>query len=256
MKKRLLITLGCSFTEGVGCYGNHNELLGDDGCERFRKRFHKYSWPAQLVKLLNYDKLINLGYGGSSTSGQIKVFMQKYEHEYFKDYEVLCLWFLSEPTRLSFYNDGHVKNVQVTNPTDMLFTKGYLQQISDITKDPLLDQLFYVKSMAQICMNKNWNFLTFHTDSSMIGHIKEFDKNNYWLHDSYLSDLDDSKLSNICSHPNEKGYELIANKIYNNIKDKNPNLINNEHKEDDEIEMIYNGESENYYSSEKPQGII
>lgn len=252
--------MGCSLTEGVGCYGNDNELISiDEGYERFRERFHKYSWPAQLVKLLNYDKLINLGLGGSSTSGQLKVFMQKYEHEYFKDYEVLCLWFLSEPSRLSFYNDGHVTNIQVTVNPQSTFAKGYLESISDIKKDPLLDQLFYVKSMAQICMNKNWNFLTFHTDSYFIPEILEFDKNNYWLHDLYFkeplySDEYTSPIPND-THPNEKGYKLIAKRIYKNLKNKNPNLINNQYKNPNEIEMIYDGNSEHYYSSNNPQGV-
>lgn len=244
-KKKLLITLGCSLTEGVGCYGDlpENSVIEGKDYEKFRNRFHKYSWPSQLVKLLNYDKLINMGFGGSSTSGQLKVFMQKYEDEYFKDYEVLCLWCLPEPLRLSFYNSGHIENVQLTNE-DISFTKGYLEQISDITIDPLLDQLFYVKTMRQICENKNWNFLAFHNDSMFINYINKLDKNDCWLHDSYFENMEKDYLSPICDHPNEKGYKIIALKIYENIKNKNYNLVNNENV--NKIEMIYNGDSLNY----------
>jgi hypothetical protein len=71
MKKKLLITLGCSYTEGVGCYEsrfleNNNPKPGifwPDAYEGSRARFHAEGWPAKLQKLLNYDHLINLGKG-------------------------------------------------------------------------------------------------------------------------------------------------------------------------------------------------
>jgi hypothetical protein len=88
MKKKLLITLGCPLTEGVGCYDTAtippdmvNMLKHEKFSEVYdmnRERFHKFSWPSYLQKQLNYDFLINLGLGASSTSGNLKVWFEKY----------------------------------------------------------------------------------------------------------------------------------------------------------------------------------
>ena len=86
MKKKLLFTLGCSFTEGDGAYPNEPffepEGIPIDGSRRmeihgsdlqnwyrntYTSSFHHNGWPAQLVRKLGYDKLINIGKCASST---------------------------------------------------------------------------------------------------------------------------------------------------------------------------------------------
>ena len=67
MKPKLLITLGCSLTEGVGCYNldllpknpNQDYFL-DLKLEKHSKRFLKYGWPNVLGNHLNYDLVINM----------------------------------------------------------------------------------------------------------------------------------------------------------------------------------------------------
>ena len=68
MKKKLLITLGCSFTEGVGCYDPEllkqypviNEKIKGDIYNKSIGYFHANGWPPRLQQKLNYDRLINL----------------------------------------------------------------------------------------------------------------------------------------------------------------------------------------------------
>ena len=54
IKKKLLITLGCSYTEGVGCWlketpeGLEEKLASDEWIYWFelsRDRFHQNGWP-------------------------------------------------------------------------------------------------------------------------------------------------------------------------------------------------------------------
>ena len=123
MKKKLLITLGCSFTEGVGAYDLNkipsvhrpNNIGNDFVVERYklyRPRFHMHSWSRYLQKSLNYDVLINLGLGGSSDSNAIKRFIEVfYENSLSENYDVLVVWGLTFPERISFYKDG--KNVSI-----------------------------------------------------------------------------------------------------------------------------------------------
>ena len=77
-KSKILITLGCSYTEGVGCFDvdlmekynttDYNSLPREQLLIQLDK-FHKDGFPNKLGKLLNYDKVINMGLGGSGTSG-------------------------------------------------------------------------------------------------------------------------------------------------------------------------------------------
>ena len=86
MKPKLLITLGCSWTEGVGCYVpsvyynastavtfNDIEPLISKYHDKNKKNFHEFGWPNRLGKKLAFDKVINLGVGGSSNSTAVKI---------------------------------------------------------------------------------------------------------------------------------------------------------------------------------------
>ena len=252
MKKKLLITLGCSYTEGVGCYDPN--LLpegfkkGDNVDEWHEKhygeiieRWHANAWPVRLAEKLKYDKVINLGLGGSSTSGQLKIFMQHFEKELFKDYDVLLYWYLTEPSRISFYSGGAVKNMLTGLRDDSEIERGYVKMIEDEKLDPFLEQLFYVQCMNQICGNKGWKFLTSHSDTIWIPYIKEFaGEEDYWLHLGAGWWEIDNNFSLVCGHPNEVGYDIIATRMYNKIKTAHPELLGSS---ESEPVMVYSGDS-------------
>ena len=73
--------MGCSMTEGRGSYdpttftslGENIRLVN----KKNEKRFLKYSWGSVLQEKLKYDRYVNMGIGGSSTSGQVKLFYEK-----------------------------------------------------------------------------------------------------------------------------------------------------------------------------------
>ena len=82
-KKNLLITLGDSWTEGVGNYEptalldyqknkiSQQELYSISDKLRY---FYKEAWPTFLSEKLDYD-LINLGQGGDANSATAKKFI-------------------------------------------------------------------------------------------------------------------------------------------------------------------------------------
>lgn len=235
MKPKLLITMGCSMTEGVGCYDLNN--MG--GYSQYNKmpqpyygiqfkNFHKLGWPNKLGRKLGYDKVINLGQAGSSTSGQLKIFYENISTNFFEDYDVLVFWLLTEPSRFSFYINGKIKGYTLSNSELNEMELAYISELKDINFDPLLEQIFYVKIMEEICENRNWGLLTTHWDMYVGKFYKKLYKTKTHLTEETYDILseDINHKSPFCGHPNELGYEHISQAFYDKIKLNHPQYIN------------------------------
>ena len=241
-RPKILITLGCSYTEGEGCYdielmekynASHYGTLPRDEMDKIKYKFHRDGFPNKLGNLLNYNKVINLGLGGSGTSGQLKRFIEVFDKETFEGSDVLVFWYLSEPSRYSFYIQGSIHNRQMALPLEYQsdFDRYFIERM-DVDSDTLKEQLFYVRLMNHVCKSKNWNYLISHTQQTFQEKIEKilldedyvlfFDGDNTMKIDSIR---DKSKY---CQHPNEIGYEKIANKIFDKIKEHKPHLISTE----------------------------
>ena len=245
-KPKLLITLGCSFTEGVGCYDPQTLINNKGDVESLstiyaknKERFHEYSWPSLLQKMLNYDELINLGLGGASTSGNLKVFFEKYKDiDFSEKYDVLIIWFVPHSTRFSFYRNGHVVNIiptmdhNIYNRYTYKLGLEYVNFIGNLSLDPTLDQLFYIKVMEDHCKLKNYNFLFTLTDPlSESLYNKLYDGKCMMLNGkSPLPNVyENPHLKSLaCDHPNEKGYEIVAQTFFNWIQEYRKDLLSNE----------------------------
>lgn len=253
MKPKLLITLGCSYTEGVGCYDidevknlyskGINPRLNRNFYEDSRARFHEYGWPVNLQKHLKYNKLINLGLAGTSNSHHLKRFIEEFSDINLSlEYDVLVIWFMTFPARISFYSDGMSKSVvSHPHPNEEVKTKilreGYFSFITDEVFDPVLEQLFYLKTLKTICDGFGYNFLYVNADYvtnllleqlyptpyNLNTSLKELGCNTFLEHIS--NPLHHSVLR--CHHPNELGYKIIAEKMFAIIQMKHPHLINN-----------------------------
>lgn len=242
-KPKLLITMGCSHTEGKGCYDpdtlpsnidsdwldkeEYRDIILDVN-NKNQDRFHELGWPNRLGKKLNYDRVLNLGFQGSGTSGQLKSFMEKYHDEYFEEYEVLLFWFLSDPSRFSLYSDGYINHKMLQQ--HQLISQSRLDYIKNIDIDSTLEQLFYVRCMREICENRKWNYLVFQSLSEIVSILQQLDSGDYYLE---MDDIDiwktirrDSDYTSWCQHANEKGYEFIAQTFYHQIKKYLPHLLN------------------------------
>lgn len=242
MKPKLLITLGCSWTEGIGCYEpqmnyNTNELISPIQITNLRekyykynsKNFHKYSWPNIVGRKLGFDKVINLGMGGSSNSSHIKILFNYLEKKKLDNYDVLVLWLMTEPTRFSFYVNCNIKSYQPSYPKSSQIAVEYLKEIGRLDLDPILEQIFYIKTLENFCENNSfgcilssWHetFTILHelykTKNYLYPNVKlmippfDKDENGYLINYSF------------CSHPNKNGYEWIANEMVNGIKENHP----------------------------------
>ena len=191
MKKKLLITMGCSYTEGVGCYdvdkmskSVHYALLPREEEIIQRKNFHRLGWPNRLGKKLGYDKVINLGLGGSSTSGQVKQFFEKHVDKDLSEWDVLIVWLLSEPSRISFYKNGCIENFCPSDSNTMYveYLKWINQTNYDSDVDLFLENIFHIKIIEQLCESKGYSLLlTPAYKSELFIKIQSLHKSKYYL---------------------------------------------------------------------------
>lgn len=214
--KKLLITLGCSWTEGVGIY--KKDINGKTDYIQDSNYMHENSWPNNVGKKLGFDKVVNLGEGKGSHSSQVKKFYEYISNNDISNCQVLVIFLMTDPIRISFYKNHSIKSYSMSDINNPLM-KSYVNEIDDTLWDCLLEQKFYVESLENICkLNKidliltSWNdsytqFRKIHNTKNHLFKstlpIKPSIKNNY----SY------------CGHPNQNGYEWLSNKIIDGIKE-------------------------------------
>ena len=264
--------MGCSYTEGFGCYdesrlppGSHiysYDLLSQEEIDYQRNRFHELGWPNRLGKKLGYDKVLNLGIGGGSTSGNLKHFMEHYWDTDFEDYEVLIMWWLPTSHRFSFYSNDEIKHISPPNSDEQprndepyyILGKEYLKFVQNFPEDTYLEQIFYLKLMLNHCKLKGFEFL-WYVNNAFIDpkHFEKYPGKEDWINiDSskfiYAVYHDKKNVSPICNHPNEMGYEIVSEYFYESIKNYHPNLIKNTAV--DHIEWDWRGFSEKNFTKD------
>lgn len=258
MKKRLLITLGCSYTEGVGCY--EPSALNDEtlplgvggGFEVYNKsldRFHNFGWPIRLQKKLRYDSLWNLGCGGASNSQTVKRWMELFDKKNLsEEYDVLVLWMVTFAERISFYKNGKITSFNANAKHVSELYSSYIKFLGDsVDKDVLLESYFYVNTIQNICKLSNYNFLYINVDPNQGKILDSLTQSSASLNFLYKtmypsnSSILDTSAGNksFCGHPNEQGYENIASVLYDLILQYHPHLLNNQ--EPQEYTMQYLG---------------
>lgn len=230
MKKKLLITIGDSFTEGVGCYDPvllekyiKNEITMEDMYIPSQPRYKQYAWPTYVAKNLNYD-LINLATGGMANSAMAKTLIKNQFDNLLEKYQnVIVILMLSDPGRISFYKQGQVSSIipNTDVPDDLELYQHYLKFINLPEVDFVMETAFYVKAIESFCRANQYNFIY----GSFVWNIEEmsmFYNTNQNIHKYLYKEAPRSliqllgKNNNfyaVCGHPNESGHKLIGNKI-------------------------------------------
>jgi hypothetical protein len=263
VKKRLLITVGDSYTLGVGSYNPlvvkvYNELLPTMSKEEkwaWEEIFHDYylnhGWPTYLQKLLKCDHLINCSRGGSSNSGIVKTFMELYENETFSEYEVNLVWGMTWPERISFYAGAktpfikdHVPNMkQMSSVNDLLITeskpwdslqkvnlrKAYVEFINNIPHDTVREALFYKSILHMMCKYRGWNFSFWWCDKSTRNYITKLHPGPEFYQDVVIPNESNGNIYKPLRvddrHCNEEGYKKIAQDIFNAMQQRQPQCL-------------------------------
>lgn len=229
---KLLITLGDSWTHGVGSYEPEllsqfmkNELGSKEMYGMSNDRFYETGWPSVLSDRLKCD-LINYGTGGDSNSACVKRLINEYDEDYKKDYDhVTVIWLLTNTVRFSFYSDNQLKSFSPAgNHTDPIFKK-YIKDVVKSDNDAYLETAFYLKTMQYYCKAKGYNFIYGSAWEGILplNEVVNLDSN---IHNfvqqggvtSLACVLEDGDRSH-CLHPNEQGYKRIADYLYTVISE-------------------------------------
>ena len=258
MKKKLLIAMGCSYTEGYGCWDlstfpdeildrlkNHtckNPFFGNDNSNielhtpqlisKNIDSFQKYGWPSNLSKLMGISDVINLGKGASSNSGQVKEFFKRKLHDNpYSDYDVTIVWLMTEPFRISFYIDGKIQNYMIeSHPIWDAYFKEIISHVSDDSisnKIPLdditLESVFYFNIMKTVCIKNNWNFYSFSLNPIFSKVFRKYELSDNFI-DTNIFPIyhkeNEYLFSNVCGHLNNLGYSQLAKNMYESISKK------------------------------------
>ena len=223
-----LVTLGCSFTMGDGCY---DLSLGDyeNDYISFRDKnmdnFLHNSIGSNIQKYYGFKNFINYGYGGSSNVSQYLKFFENLPD----DDNVSILWQLTFNER-KFY----LKNQRTMDGgTHMNWVIEYYKQKMveysmdehQIRVDDISEYSLYINALNEFCKSKNWNLLVYSWQDGLDSmHKEKF---------SYLSDIiipfknpidtfDKTLLSPLGDgHPNADGYKIISNKLVETINKNN-----------------------------------
>jgi hypothetical protein len=235
----LLITLGDSWTEGVGCYpdsilekyGNPPKMnYRDPSCfddyNFLSKYYGENSWPSRLSSLLENYEIINLGKAGSANSAcakRFEIFLRNFNRQQYG--RILVIFLMSEPSRFSFFSDNQIRSFLPSWHQDDVreekFTNYYTSIVAKSDTDFWSESIFYLNCIDSFCNNHGMDFVF----GSAFSHIKtcQYFKNmtNIMFRDQYNWNardlLDDSEMSK-CHHPNIAGYKKIADYIYADLK--------------------------------------
>ena len=259
VNKKILITVGCSFTEGMGCWDYNSlpknkhidELSPSENYEFYQNNldnFLKGSWGTQLQKKIGYHTHINCGMQSTSNSHQLKNFMDTIHTWNIDNSDVLVIWMMTYNHRFSFYKDNSINTygmAKVDSDNNVLdsndeLTKSHIIELGNSFDISMAKESFHnLRCMRDVCKVNNFNFL--------------FTSVEYNNHFRYLIDnfLDTDTLTqrleythngiskynmmdgswghtSHCGHQNEIGYGIISDNIYNSILKNHSYLINTE----------------------------
>jgi hypothetical protein len=237
--KPTLITLGDSWTEGIGCYGHadpefmdrmwglskHTRNLWSASAEwkkfvqssETQQRAARYSWPALLSQQFD-SELINLAQAGDSNSGQVKLLYELDPTSLQGPVQVIFM--TTSPDRFSFYHKSGIWNYQpaiIGSPlgSDIDPTRAeahtelvrWFVQSQDFEHGMEKESQFYIQAAHMRCQSLGWKFAWIPAFSNEISY-----QGSHRLHESQVaSDWLTNKADwAVCGHPTEQGYQKIS----------------------------------------------
>lgn len=248
---KVLITLGCSHTEGVGSYDLSD--VSDKEIHRMKAQgyvpipfyqenldnFLKGSWGSHLQEKIGASTFYNVGLGGDSNSGQAKLFYDAVELLDLESKDVLVVFLMTYSHRFSYYKNG----IPATVPfgEDSPHIKEYLKFISpDVEFNTLCEQYFYLRTVTNLCKTKGFKFCIARVESE--GDLYELltdDLKKSFINEDifqrYTNESDYPHFqSKVCAHLNSDGYNEVATQFFTRILKKYPNFCK------DKLVELYN----------------
>jgi hypothetical protein len=235
-----LVTLGCSFSQGDGCYDidtmpencDNNNKDFQEYRENNMDRFNKNSIGANLQKRFGYETFINYGYAGSSNESQLLNFFNNLPN----DENVTIFWQLTFYDRAfeiigrGFHDAGQHRKWVLEKIEEKV--KSHNQSLPQMTLDSRIETILRINVLKEYCIARGWNLFIWSWTNDGNGLISiqpslsEILVNFKNKIHEYSDDLPNEYKSPIPndSHPNEKGYKLVSDDMCNWIDKNNHRL--------------------------------
>jgi hypothetical protein len=244
MDKNIVITMGCSHTEGLGCWEDkHIPKDYTTGSKKFtnleheaiyennKPYFQKYGWPSLITKKIGYDVLYNMGQSATSISGQTKKLIERFHNEDFSEFEnKILIWLLNFEPRISLYLKGIITNI-MHNAEDELEKNFYYSYIKLLEynavsenetrfgeADLRLEHIYNIRVVQEFCKNRNIKFipLVIKDYEGWLSYLAP-DIKFYYTRFTLLRTFE-NLISPVCGHLNRDGYQSLANKIFDMLE--------------------------------------
>jgi len=225
-----LITMGCSFIQGVGIWYEDIEPINLENREYHQKKYLEYHHKVQLQncigshlqKELGYETFCNFGVSGTSLSNQLRLWYQ--EPPIISDNDVLFLLFVTYPIRIGNYLNGKIGDV-VNLENSFLANYPYFHNEEEgrdemnLKLDLDLETIFNIKIIKDYCESRGWKF--------EYGLIDCFYEDLYTAElgppfpnpfRNYILDLKTEQCK-ISPHPNKLGYLKLSNNLIEWIRE-------------------------------------
>lgn len=223
-----LITIGCSFIQGVGIWYEDEEPITSDNRRAHQEKYFKqhyskqlnYSIGSILQEELGYEDFINFGISGTSISNQNRIWV---ENKIEIEGDVLVLLFGTYPTRMGQYVKGKIGDVDLLDsfwsyPYHGDETKGRTPK--EIEFDLHLDFIYNIKLFKNYCKSRGWKFEYSFIDDTF-SKAYETQIGNYFPNPfkDFEQTLHPNEKCHLSPHPNKLGYQKISNNFINWIKE-------------------------------------
>lgn len=227
-KKKLLLTVGCGFVSG--------ETASEP----------QYNLGSVLKTKLGYDEHINMGVGATGINRQMETFLDEIEPiSLSEEYDVTLFLLVTYPYRMGFYVNGkhktiHIDSYRSSSEFVNIFKDDFRNtehQTDELNTDLILEQYKYVHFFQKISKICGWNFI-----HGLVEHVHNdrwinllTERSNFELKDSFINEeiinMNKPPLSNhilSCNHPDDTGYEIVAENIFRWVARNRNELINYE----------------------------
>ena len=213
-----LVTLGCSFTQGQGCYKESS--LDENSQEYYKEQlpnFLKGCIGSNIQKEFGFANFYNYAQGGDSNLTQLLRFF----NNPIQDDDTTILWQVTFPTR-GFMVIENTINTLPFEFTEKMF-KVRLEFGNTSPEDDMRREVaLYLKVMKEYCRVRGWKFFVWFWEngeyskySEMFPLLKEniipFNKEPF---DDDMYSIEFGKKG----HPNEKGYKKISDTLIRAIE--------------------------------------
>ena len=209
-----LVTLGCSFSQGQGCYTESNfDKESLEYQEEQLPNFLKGCIGYNIQREFGFENFYNYARGGDSNLTQLLRFF----HNPIQDKDTTILWQVTFPTRGFAVIENSINSLPF-ELTEKIFKMRFEMFTASPQDDMRREVALYLQVMKEYCRVRGWKFFVWFWEngeyskySEMFPSLKEniipFNKEPF-----------DDDMHAWCGHPNEKGYKRISNTLIRAIE--------------------------------------